>query len=96
MTPPPRIRYFLALPAIGDEPSHTEVLEAPAVIPWVQGFAAARGETAILSEVRDGEAEDTRRVHILQIAERAGWFRFLYQQRGDDAVDTPAIAGDPA
>lgn len=77
MTPPPRIRYYLMLP------KHTAatVLEASAVLPWLDGFAACAGQPEVLADLEKIAAEDTRRVQALQLGEQAGWFQFLYQQR---------------
>ncbi len=81
MTPPPRIRYHLTLP----KAAVPTVLEGPNVIAWVQGYAAALGQTAKLDVVDMTAAEDTVRVQILQVGDQQGWFRFMYQTR-DEAV----------
>jgi hypothetical protein len=78
-TTTPRIRYHLTLPKVA-EPT---VLEAPNVIAWVQGYAAALGQSHRLDVVDMTAAEDTCRVQILQVGESFGWFRFMYQKRED-------------
>lgn len=80
MTQTPRIRYHLTLPRSGG----VTVLDAPDVIPWVRGYAAALGQTARLDVVDFTAAEDTVRVQILQVGDSHTWFRYMFQTREGD------------
>jgi hypothetical protein len=80
MTQTPRIRYHLTLPQV----QATTVLEAPDVIPWVRGYAAALGQSARLEVVDFTAAEDTVRVQILQVGDQHSWFRYMYQTREEE------------
>lgn len=83
MTPPPTIRYHLTLPKAA-EPT---ILEGPKVVAWVQGYAAALGQSGVLDVVDMTAAEDTVRVQILQVGDQHGWFRFMFQTR-EESKDT--------
>lgn len=92
-TSTPRISYHLSITrdrtvpagAAASVAEEAVVLDAADVIAWVRGYAAAIGQSAALDVVDPTAAEDTRRVQMLQIGDRQGWFTFLYQNRtGDD------------
>lgn len=58
------------------------------VIGFVEGYATALGQEDRLNAISPTAAEETRRIHALQIGESLGWWRYLYPEY-DDTEGTP-------